>query len=777
MAAHRPANPSGLRNTYNAASRNSSIHEDDRAAGASSNDDGDAPASPSTETPQPGPSAPSRPPPPQHTESTGLLHSVLRDNINEGHGGHGTFSPRPSSPVTSFNSYENDTASNASQRGGLDKVINSITGSEDWRKSWHKSVMSRSITNSDRLAAEAGFKANTRMYLSYYFPFLQWMPQYKWSYLKGDFVASLTVASVYLPMVLSLAENLAHVPPINGLYAYVINPLIYAMLGSCPQMIVGPEAAGSLLVGTVVKSSLGTGEDDDDDVLQAQICGIVAGMAGATILLAGIARLGFLDSVLSRPFLRGFISAIGFVIFVDQLIPELGLSRYADEQGVGHGSSVDKIDFMIKNLGRTHKLTFLVAAVSFTIMMVLREMKKRLQPRYPGVAYLPDRFFVVVVSIILSWQLGWEGKGVEVLGTVEAASGHLFTFRWPFQLSHMKHIREGMSTSFLIALLGFFESSVAAKSLGGSDSIQGMQLSPNRELVALGAANVMGACFMSLPAFGGYARSKLNGSTGGKSPMSSVFLSGIALFAIFFLLPYLYYLPKPVLSAMITVVAWSLLEEAPHDIAFFLGIRGWSELGLMAIIFLATIFYSLTVGMAIGVGLSVLQVIRHSTRPRIQILGRIPGTHRFENAEADPERLEFFEGCLIVKIAEPMTFANTGQLKNRLRRLELYGTNMAHPALPRLRHEENNRNIIFDIHGVTSMDGSGTQVLKEIVESYRERNVRVFFSRGPGNKKHHIWRLMRQSGIVELVGGEGQFVADVQEALKMTEFEESATNA
>ncbi|EEY22469.1 sulfate transporter 4.1 [Verticillium alfalfae VaMs.102] len=690
MAAHRPANPSGLRNTYNAASRNSSIHEDDRAAGASSNDDGDAPASPSTEAPQPGPSAPSRPPPPQHTESTGLLHSVLRDNINEGHGGHGTFSPRPSSPVTSFNSYENDTASNASQRGGLDKVINSITGSEDWRKSWHKSVMSRSITNSDRLAAEAGFKANTRMYLSYYFPFLQWMPQYKWSYLKGDFVASLTVASVYLPMVLSLAENLAHVPPINGLYAYVINPLIYAMLGSCPQMIVGPEAAGSLLVGTVVKSSLGTGEDDDDDVLQAQICGIVAGMAGATILLAGIARLGFLDSVLSRPFLRGFISAIGFVIFVDQLIPELGLSRYADEQGVGHGSSVDKIDFMIKNLGRTHKLTFLVAAVSFTIMMVLREMKKRLQPRYPGVAYLPDRFFVVVVSIILSWQLGWEGKGVEVLGTVEAASGHLFTFRWPFQLSHMKHIREGMSTSFLIALLGFFESSVAAKSLGGSDSIQGMQLSPNRELVALGAAN------------------------------------------------------KPVLSAMITVVAWSLLEEAPHDIAFFLGIRGWSELGLMAIIFLATIFYSLTVGMAIGVGLSVLQVIRHSTRPHCRAHDPLP---------------------------------TRGQLKNRLRRLELYGTNMGHPALPRLRHEENNRNIIFDIHGVTSMDGSGTQVLKEIVESSRERNVRVFFSRGPGNKKHHIWRLMRQSGIVELVGGEGQFVADVQEALKMTEFEESATNA
>lgn len=227
---------------------------------------------------------------------------------------------------------------------------------------------------------------------------------------------------------------------------------------------------------------------------------------------------------------------------------------------------------------------------------------------------------------------------------------------------------------------------------------------------------------------------------------------------------------------MISVVAWSLLEEAPHDIAFFLRIRGWAELGLMAIIFLATIFYSLTFGMAIGVGLSLLQVIRHSTRPRIQILGRIPNTNRFENAEANPDHLEFFEGCLIVKIPEPLTFANTGELKNRLRRLELYGTNNAHPALPRLRHEDSNQNIIFDIHGVTSLDGSGTQVLKEIVEGYREKNVRVFFSRGPTNRKSHIWRLMESSGIVELVGGETHFVSDVQEALKMTEYEESIGN-
>lgn len=227
---------------------------------------------------------------------------------------------------------------------------------------------------------------------------------------------------------------------------------------------------------------------------------------------------------------------------------------------------------------------------------------------------------------------------------------------------------------------------------------------------------------------------------------------------------------------MISVVAWSLIEECPHDILFFVRVRGWVELGLMAIIFLSTLFYSLSLGIAIGVGLSILQVIRHATRPRIQILGRRPGTNRFDNAEMYPERLEFFEGCLIVKIPEPLTFANTGELKSRLRRLERYGTSAAHPALPRIRTEDSNRNIVFDIHGVTSLDGSGAQVLEEIVRDYVNSGVRVFFSRGQRTGK--VWDMMQRSKIVELVGGEEHFVDDVMDALKMTEVVEgNITNA
>ena len=380
-------------------------------------------------------------------------------------------------------------------------------------------------------------------YLSYYLPVMVWAREYNWTYFKGDFIGALTVAGMYVPMALSLADNLAHVPPLNGLYSFVFTPLVYALLGSCPAMVVGPEAAGSLLVGTVIKASVDRGGNGDDDAtLHARLCGIVAGMSGAMVLIAGVGRLGFLDSVLSRPFLRGFISAIGVVVAVDQLIPELGLSRLADSAHIGHASSVDKLAFIFKNLDKVHMLTFGVAATSFVVIMVCREVKRRLQPRYPGVAYLPDRFIVVVLSAFLAYWYEWDKAGVAVLGKVEAASGHLFTFRWPLQPSNLTYMREAMSTSFLIALLGFFESSVAAKSLGG-DGFAGIQLSPNRELIALGTANIVGSCFMSLPAFGGYGRSKVNKSTGGRTPVSSIILSLLTLLCILLLLPYMYYLP------------------------------------------------------------------------------------------------------------------------------------------------------------------------------------------------------------------------------------------
>ncbi|KAF2639497.1 hypothetical protein P280DRAFT_470146 [Massarina eburnea CBS 473.64] len=679
--------------------------------------------------------------------------SMSYGSINSGNGFGGRYpgeiDPRTGEPTDATHALLGDTVADGVLGGGHGKM-----------------------STTSYLAQRNGIKHKRMMYLKYYIPIFNWAPQYQWRFFKGDLVAALTMASFYIPMALSYASNLAHVPPVHGLYSFAINPLIYGILGSCPLMIVGPEAPGSLLTGEVVRENIKRGTSGDEDGrLNAEIAGIVTCLAGAFIFIAGIFRLGFLDNVLSRPFLRGFISAIGVVIFIDQLIPEMGLAHLAADQ-VSHGSCLDKIVFLVRNLGNAHGLTTALSFTAFGIIMFFREFKKRMQPRYPTVAYIPDRFVVVVLSAILVWKFRLDEKGVGILGNVNS-SGAIFSVHFPFQTSHLKYASDAFNTALIIALLGFFESSVAAKSLGSGDKKDGVQvpLSTNRELIALGTANMTGGLFMALPAFGGYGRSKVNASTGGLTPMSNILLSLITILCTCFLLPYFYYLPKGVLCAMVSVVAYSLVEEAPHDIRFFWRIRGWSELLLMGIIFFITVIWDLKRGIGVGIGLSVLRLIRHSTRPRIQILGRVPGTiDHFANAELDPDNIEFIEGCLIVKIPEPLTFANTGNLRTRLKRLEDHGTNAAHPALPRVRREEHNKNIIFDVHGVTSLDGAGAQVLYEIVESYITRGVKVFFCRVP-HEGSAVWSLFESTGIMDMCGGKRHFLKSVEQALKLTELE------
>lgn len=343
---HTPSTPSGLRQSYTASADSS-----------------------------PEASRSSRPP----SESTALLAdsgSLLHDHAHDGPCGHGTFSPQPATPSSHTQSRAvSPGASSESSLPILDSVFAFVAakGAPDWRRRWAKKMRSKTMSRSSELAERHGVEHNAFMYLSYYLPCLVWMRQYKWSYLKGDFIAALTIAGMYLPMALSLADNLAHVPPINGLYAFVFNPFCYALLGSAPQMILGPEAPGSLLVGSVVKDSIQKGRGADDDaIMHAKICGVIAGVAGATILLSGLCRLGFLDSVLSKPFLRGFISAIGFVIFVEQLLPELGLAELAADD-VGHKqSAIDKLSFIFGHLDHVHALTAAISAASFTIVMTFR---------------------------------------------------------------------------------------------------------------------------------------------------------------------------------------------------------------------------------------------------------------------------------------------------------------------------------------------------------------------------------------------------------------------
>ena len=219
-------------------------------------------------------------------------------------------------------------------------------------------------------AAEPETTSSNRFrYTAYYLPFLSWLPQYRLRWLKGDVVGALTVASLYIPMCFSFSI-LATVNPISGLYAFIIHPLIYAFLGSCPQMVVGPEATGSLLVGSVLRQIQSiTG---DDQYAHRQISGTTTAIAGAMLLVAGLGRIGFVDSMLSRPFMQGFISGVGFVLVVEQAIPELGLVEVVKEAGFTRHSAVVKLYFILTHLSKAHALTAAMSMSTLAFILLFR---------------------------------------------------------------------------------------------------------------------------------------------------------------------------------------------------------------------------------------------------------------------------------------------------------------------------------------------------------------------------------------------------------------------
>lgn len=608
-----------------------------------------------------------------------------------------------------------------------------------------------------QLPRRGKLKPELKSYWAYYLPALEWIPQYNRKALVGDICAGLTLASFQIPISMSYANSLAHVPMVCGLYGLVIGPLVYGLMGTTPYMVVGPEAALSLVVGQSVLPYL-----DSDTISPAHVSGIVSGACGAILLCAGLLRFGFLDSVLSRALLRGFISAVGFVMVIDQLIPELKLDKLLHNTVGPDPSTWEKVIFLTQNFSEAHKLTATVAFTAMAVIIAFRVFKAKFSHVFKKIIFVPEILIVVILSTILTDWLDLDQRGIDVVGKIH--TGHV-GFHLPFSHTRWAVFKDTFSASFVCAVLGFFESTIASKSLGASSNVS---ISTNRELVALGVTNVVGSMVNALPSFGGYGRSKINKLSGARTHLASFVLAITTAFCIGFAMHYFYYLPKCVLSSVISVIGLTLIEEAPRDILFYWQVGGYEDLFTMTLTLVCTVFWSLEVGIAMGVGFSVVRVIRHSTKSRIQILGRIPGTNTFENADnLDLEHLEEIDGCLICKIPEPLFFANTGDLRNRLRRLEVYGSMKVHPSFPRLRDEEMTRSVVFDLHGMTKCDASAMQILVEIISSYVvDRQIPVLLARVPQSKE--IRTLLKRSGVDGLVTKPSleRYFGSIEEALR-----------
>ncbi|KAG7531952.1 hypothetical protein FFLO_03959 [Filobasidium floriforme] len=602
--------------------------------------------------------------------------------------------------------------------------------------------------------------ARVKQRTKYYVPVTSWLPEYEWSTFGGDFTAGMSVACLIIPQAMSYASGLAKLNPVAGIYSVAIPGIVYALLGTCRQLSVGPEAALSLLVGQLVTDALTAdphhAPKNPEGVAMA-IAGITAMQVGMITFFLGIFRMGFLDVVLSRALLRGFITAIGIIIFIEQMVPMLGLAQYV------HGNTItpfEKLILICSYIGETNLWTAGLSLVSLTWLIGARLFKQHLRAKVPALKYIPEIFILVVVSTIVTDVYKLDLKGITVLGKLEAGSG--LPFGLPFQPKLWKYAHETFPTAAVIAVIGYVDSVMAAKE---NSAKFGYPISANRELVALGASNfAVSFCTGTgcVPAFGSITRSRLNANIGGRSQMSSIITSIFAIMTLF-LLQYFHYLPKAVLASIVVVVVYSILAEVPHEISFYWRSRAKTDALQAAMTFLLTLLFSVEVGLVASVAFSLILVIQKSTKPRIKIIGRVRETDEWIPVDENPDAIEEdLPGVLVIRIRENLNFANTGQLKERLRRLELYGADLVHPSeAPKRDHAHA---IVFHMNDVEDIDSSALQIVLELVKSYKDRGVELYFV----HLRSKQIKAFERVGLLDLLD-HTHFTADLRTAMRNIE--------
>ncbi|CEQ38700.1 SPOSA6832_00148, partial [Sporobolomyces salmonicolor] len=635
----------------------------------------------------------------------------------------------------------------------------------------------------------------------YYVPVLHWLPSYTPRKFASDVVAALTLTSMIVPQAMSYSTNLVHSDPVHGLFGVAIPAMIYSVLGTCRQLSLGPEAALSLIMGETIAKFIeaeehahgGKMSPADKAKLTVTLTTIITFESGLVTFLLGFFRLGFLDAVLSRALLRGFITAVGLVIFISQLIPILGLEHALAAAHGSYSSIPAKLGFLVTHLGNTHRLTLAVSSAALAVLVGAKAFKRTVARRKGcgWTKFVPEVLLVVLASTFLSHLFRWDRAGLEVLGRISPGAVKI---RIPFLgWGHWKtYVHQCLGTATVIAVLGFLDSIVAAKDMASKFDYP---ISPNRELTALGVANLSNSLFTgSLPGFGSITRSRLAAATGATTQMAGLLTGTFVLLVTYFLLGFLRSLPKCILAVIVCVVVFSILEEAPHDVKFFWKMRAWVDGAMMLLTFVLSLFVSVEVGIIVSVALSLVLCVKQSTSMNIKILGRVPGapfpppssvlflsgppshpplslvagTTYFEElddldgADGLLHLQEELPGVLIVRIRDVnLTFANTGAMKERLRRLERYGHRRHHPADEPARAEASV--VIFQLVDVGEVDASALQLVAELVESYSARSVLVYWVQC----QPRVLARLREAGIIELSGGDSHIQSNIAQALEV----------
>ena len=558
-------------------------------------------------------------------------------------------------------------------------------------------------------------KLLSRESLERHLPILQWSKTYDKDTLTSDMVAAIIVTIMLIPQSLAYAL-LAGLPAEMGLYASILPLVAYAIFGTSRALAVGPVAVVSLMTAAAVGNLAlqGTAEYAAAAITLAFISGVI-------LLVLGIFRLGFLANFLSHPVIAGFITASGVLIATSQLKHIFGIDAH------GH-NLVELLGSLFENQHLTNPITLFIGLTTTGFLFWVRKGLKPLllgfglKPRLADILAKAGPVGAVVATTLVTWIFGLADHGVKIVGEVPMGLPPLTIPSFSADIWSSLFV-----SAVLISIIGFVESVSVAQTLAAKKR---QRITPDQELVGLGASNIAAAISGGYPVTGGFARSVVNFDAGAETPAAGAFTAVGILFAALLLTPLLYFLPKATLAATIIVAVLSLVD-------FSILTRTWKyskiDFAAVAATIFLTLGFGVEIGVSTGVAISVLLFLYKTSRPHVAEVGLVPGTQHFRNilrhdVQTDPN-------VLTLRVDESLYFANA-------RFLEDY-------VYDRIACDEPIKDVVLQCSAVNEIDMSALESLEAINHRLHDAGIRLHLSEVKGPVMD---RLKRSHFLEEMTG-------------------------
>jgi len=498
-------------------------------------------------------------------------------------------------------------------------------------------------------------------------------------WLRSDLVAGLTSAAVVLPKAMGYA-TLAGLPVQGGLYTAFVPMLVYALLGTSRVLSVSTTSTLAIVTVTALHNVLPNA--DEAGLLQA--AALLTLMAGGTLILAAVLRLGFVANFISEPVLVGFQAGIGIVIVVDQLPKILGIH-------ISKGSLLHNLQAIALGLPHASIPTLLLGAVTIAVLGVFR----RLRPQWPAPLIL-----IAAAVAGVAW-LGWGEHGIEVVGAMPSGLPAMSVPKlaladqlWPAALA--------------LAFMSFTETAAAGRAFARADEPRPRE---NRELLAIGVANALGSLFGAMPAGGGTSQTAVNRMAGARTQVAGLTTAAMALLTMLLLSPLVALMPQAALAAIVIFYSAKLIK--PGDFRAIRQIRHrefrWAVVALLGVALLGTLK-----GILIAIIFSLVALAEQTANPPVFVLGRKPGTNVFRPRSPEHPEDETLPGLLLLRIEGVVFFLNAQRIGAKLMPL----INAAQPKV-----------VALDLGGVTDLEFSALKMLIEAERRLRDSGIELWLVR------------------------------------------------